>query len=115
VFIAEDDSKKIVGFAICGRDRDNDPTYEGEVIGLYILQSVQRRGIGKQLILSAVKDLKSRGFNSMIVWVLADNASRHFYEKLGGEHVHTRNITVGGKQFQEYGYGWKDLDSMLNR
>lgn len=109
--MAVDDSKSIVGFIICGQDRDNDPTYKGEVVGVYLLQSIQRRGIGKQLMLAAVKDLKSRSFDSMIVWVLADNPSRHFYEQLGGEHVQTRNTTIGGKQFQEYGYGWKNLDS----
>ena len=112
-YVAEDGSKKIVGFVICGEDRDNDPTYTGEVIGLYILQSMQKRGIGKKLMLAAMKDLRSRGFDSMIVWVLADNPSRHFYEKLGGEHVKTRNLTIGGKQFQECGYGWRSLDSFL--
>jgi hypothetical protein len=37
---------------------------------------------------------------------------RGFYERLGGEHVQTRDITVGGKQFQEFGYGWKNLDAL---
>jgi ribosomal protein S18 acetylase RimI-like enzyme len=114
VYVAEDDSKKIVGFVIYGKDRDNDTVYKGEVIGVYMLRSMQRRGIGKQLMLAAVKDLKSRGFASMIVWVLADNPSRGFYERLGGEHVQTREITVGGKRFQEYGYGWKNLDSLAD-
>jgi ribosomal protein S18 acetylase RimI-like enzyme len=113
VYVAEEDLSKVVGFVKCGQDRDNDPTYKGEVIAMYILQSMQRKGIGKQLMVAAAKDLKSRGFDSMIVWVLADNPSRHFYDKLGGEHVQTRNITIGGKQFQEFGYGWKNLDSML--
>ena len=111
VYVAEDDSR-VVGFVICGQDRDNDPTYKGEVIGLYVLQGLQRRGIGKQLMLSAVKDLLSRGFHSMIVWVLAENPSRGFYERLGGEHVQTRDITVGGEHFREYGYGWKNLDTL---
>ena len=113
VYVAEDDSK-IVGFVIYGQDRDNDQTYKGEVIGLYILQDMQRRGIGKQLMRAAGKDLKSQGIDSMMVWVLANNPSRGFYERLGGEHVQTRSITVGGKQFQEYGYGWKHFDSILH-
>ena len=112
-YVAEDYSKAVVGFVICGRDRDNDATYMGEVIGLYILQNMQRRGIGKRLMLAAVKDLKNRGFDSMIVWVLANNAARRFYKKLGGEQVKTRSIVVGGKQFQECGFGWKNLDSLL--
>ncbi len=50
----------------------------------------------------------------MIAWVLADNPSRRFYEKLGGDRVQTRDIIVGGKQFKEYGYGWKNLDSLVS-
>ena len=109
-YVAEDDSMGIVGFVICGEDRDNDPAYKGEIIGLYILQNMQRRGIGKQLMLAAVKELKSKNLDSMIVWVLADNPSRQFYKKLGGEQVQKRKITLGGSQFEEYGYGWKDLN-----
>jgi ribosomal protein S18 acetylase RimI-like enzyme len=74
---------------------------------------MQRQGIGKQLMLAAVQDLKSRGFSSMLVWVLADNPSKHFYELLGGEHVQTRDIAMGGKSLKEFGYGWENLDSML--
>jgi len=62
-------------------------------------------------MLAAVEELKSKNLDSMIVWMLADNPSKHFYEQLGGEHVQTRNTTIGGKRFREYGYGWKDFDS----
>jgi ribosomal protein S18 acetylase RimI-like enzyme len=112
VYVAEDGPRNIVGFAICGSDRDNDPVYKGEIYGIYVLQKMQRRGIGKQLILAAVQDLKSRGFSSMVVWVLAYNPSRRFYEEMGGEHVERRDITTGGKLLKEFGYGWKNLDSM---
>lgn len=112
VYIAEDDAGDVVGFVSCGPDRDNDPTYVGEIFALYVLQKMQRMGIGGQLMTAAVRDLKSRGLNSMIVWVLAANPSRRFYERLGGDHVQTRNITIGGKQLEEYGYGWKNLDLM---
>lgn len=114
-YVAEDDSKIVLGWVSCGLDRDNDPVYKGEVYGLYVLQKMQRRGIGRQLMLAAVQDLKRRGFNSMILWVLADNPSKHFYEKLGGEHVQTRDVTIGSKVLKEFGYGWKDLDSIATQ
>jgi len=113
VYVAEDDSGKVLGFVSCGPDRDNDPTYRGETYAVYVLQETQMRGIGRELMLTAAKDLMSRGFNSMIVWVLADNPSRHFYEKLGGIRVQTRSITVG-KLLEEYGYGWEDLRSLAD-
>jgi GNAT superfamily N-acetyltransferase len=111
-YVAEDDSKTVLGWVSCGLDRDNDPVYKGEVYGLYVIQKMQRRGIGRRLMLAAVQDLKHRGFNSMMLWVLADNPSRYFYEKLGGEHVQTRDVTIGGKVLKEFGYGWKNLDSV---
>jgi ribosomal protein S18 acetylase RimI-like enzyme len=112
VYVAEDDTKSVVGFASCGPDRDNDPVYRGEVYALYVLQKMQRQGIGKRLMQSAIRGLTSRGFSSMIVWVLADNPSRRFYELLGGEHVQTRDISRGGRPLKEVGYGWKNLDSI---
>jgi len=48
----------------------------------------------------------------MIAWVLAENPSRHFYQKLRGEHAQTREITIGGMKLKEYGYGCKNLDSI---
>ena len=113
VYVAEDDSGKVLGFVSCGPDRDSDPTYRGETYAVYVLQETQMRGIGRELMLTAAKDLMSRGFDSMIVWVLADNPSRRFYEKLGGTCVQTRSITVG-KLLEEYGYGWKDLRSLAD-
>jgi ribosomal protein S18 acetylase RimI-like enzyme len=113
-YVAEDETESIVGFAICGPDRDNDPIYKGELIGLYVLQKMRRQGIGRQLLHAAAVDLKNRGFNSVIVWVLANNPAKQFYEKLGGRHIQTRTITVGGKRFTECGYGWKTLDSILH-
>jgi ribosomal protein S18 acetylase RimI-like enzyme len=112
-YVAEDEIGNIVGFVICGPDRDNDPVYMGELYGIYVLQKMQRQGIGRQLMLAAVEDLRSRGFSSLLVWVLADNSSRRFYESLGGEHVQTRGITMGGKSLKELGCGWKNLDSIL--
>jgi L-amino acid N-acyltransferase YncA len=109
VYVAEDSSKHVVGFVSCGPYRDNDPLYKGEIYALYVLQEGQKRGIGRQLMQAAVTSLKNRGFNSMIAWVLADNPSSQFYERLGGKHVQTRNIAIGGKQLEEYAYGWKDL------
>lgn len=113
ISVAEDESGNIVGFAIYGPDRDNDPVYKGELYGIYVLQRIQRQGIGKQLMLAAAQDLKRRGLSSMLVWVLADNPSKRFYELLGGEHVQTRDITMDGKPLKELGYGWENSDSIL--
>jgi ribosomal protein S18 acetylase RimI-like enzyme len=112
MFVAVDDLGNVIGFAACGSDRDNDPIYNGELYAVYVLQHVQRSGIGRQLVLAVIEELKSRGLSSLLVWVLADNPSKGFYEAISGDHVQTREIIIGGKKLTEFGYGWTDLDSL---
>jgi hypothetical protein len=45
---------------------------------------------------------------SLLVWVLADNPSRRFYEALGGQTVRVQPITIGGVTLDGVGYGWLD-------
>lgn len=109
VFVAEDDGQP-VGFASCGAARD-EKEFEGELYAIYVLRSSQGRGIGRRLVRSVVQDLRTRGFNSMLVWVLDENPFKRFYESLGGRHVRTRRVEIGGRTLTELGYGWKTLDS----
>ena len=48
----------------------------------------------------------------MLVWVLADNPSRHFYEALGGQYVSAKQIEIGGAMLDEVSYGWRDIRVM---
>ncbi len=45
----------------------------------------------------------------MLIWVLADNSARHFYEALGGQLVKTQTYEEGGVMLEQVGYGWRDL------
>jgi ribosomal protein S18 acetylase RimI-like enzyme len=112
--VAEDVPGHVVGFANYGPARDSED-FDGELYAIYVLQSMQGRGVGKMLVLSAAKDLKARSFDSMLVWVLAQNPFKRFYEKLKGEQVSTRDIVIGGKTLKELGYGWRRLDSLIAR
>lgn len=49
----------------------------------------------------------------MLVWVLAANASRRFYEALGAEFIRTGPYYVDGTAYDDTAYGWKDIVSML--
>jgi hypothetical protein len=52
----------------------------------------------------------------MLVWVLADNPSRGFYEQMGGRYVMEKEIVIGGdKPLQEVAYGWPDIGAILRR
>lgn len=113
VYVAEDGSGQILGFANGGPERSGDPVYDGELYAIYILQPWQGHGIGRQLAMRVVQWLIDHGYVSMLVWVLARNPSRRFYEVLGGEYVRTQTIEIGGVQLDEVAYGWRDLRAAI--
>jgi hypothetical protein len=49
----------------------------------------------------------------MMVWVLADNANRQFYEALGGRQFAEGLYEVGGQALPEVAYGWNDLAALV--
>jgi ribosomal protein S18 acetylase RimI-like enzyme len=109
IHVAENDTGTIVAFACGGPERTKQYDYDGELYAIYILREYQRKGIGRRLFQAVARDLAADGFRSLLVWVLADNPSRRFYEALGGEKVAAKPITIGGVTLEEVAYGWKDL------
>lgn len=109
IFVAEDDQGQIIGFAIGGPEREGDPTYSAEIYAIYLFRDAQRGGIGRRLVAAVCEDLKQRGHGSLLIWVLADNPSRGFYEALGGQFVREKDIEIGGATLREVAYGWKDF------
>jgi FR47-like protein len=63
------------------------------------------------LVGAVVKRLARAGIDSMLVWVLAANPSRRFYEALGGRQVCEKQIEIGGVMLDEIAYGWADVRS----
>jgi hypothetical protein len=82
---------------------------------MYLLEGVQRQGLGTLLIRRFVRELRSRGFGSMAVWVLARNPSRRFYEALGARLITQKQIERGGESYEEIAYGWSDLSEFEAR
>ena len=62
---------------------------------------------------AAFEGLRDLGFGSALVWVLAGNPSRFFYEALGGAVAGRRKENFAGTVLQEIGYGWEDLETWL--
>jgi GNAT superfamily N-acetyltransferase len=107
VYVAEDPCGQIVGFASGGPARDADPDYTGELYAIYVLQDQQRHGLGRRLIATLVQQLIQAGMLSLLVWVLADNPARRFYETLGGQYVYDKQVSIGSAQLVEVAYGWR--------
>ncbi len=47
--------------------------------------------------------------SSMLVWVLAENPARRFYEKLGGKLVTTGSYSIQSVELAQVAYGWLDI------
>ena len=99
----------IVGFGYCGPQRDHRLPFAGEVYMLYVLPDAQGLGIGRQLLRAMFARLEECCLHSALIWVLRQNPSRFFYERLGGRLACQRNIAFGGEQVPALGYGWGNL------
>ncbi len=111
-YVAESESGQIVGFANGGVERAGDPVYQGELRAIYVLQSYQQKGIGRELVRKVAQKLIQMEIHSMLVWVLADNPACRFYERLGGQKVYEKEIERGGVKLIEIAYGWTDITSL---
>jgi ribosomal protein S18 acetylase RimI-like enzyme len=112
-FVAEDEQGQIVGFVVGGPVRDNDPLYRGELYAIHLLNEFRRQGLGRRLMLAFVERLLHAGINSMLLWVLAENPAREFYEAMGGQPVKTQSAETEGVMLEEVAYGWPDIRTLL--
>ena len=108
-YAVEDDAGNIVGFSSAGPERSGNSIYTGELGGIYLLKSYQRQGIGRQIMVKVTNQLESNGHHSMMLWVLAQNPSRGFYEALSGQVIGEEGINIGGANLVKIAYGWKDI------
>ena len=117
VHVAEVRPAPVVGFASAGLARSLATTSgggsTGEVFTLYVLDDFQGRGLGRDLLLASFRYLLEREFESAVIWVLARNPSRFFYEAMGGAPVAEREENLWGVCLPEVAYGWPDLKRAL--
>jgi len=112
LFVAEDECDQVVGFACGGPLRQPRPGFDGELYAIYVLEAHQRKGHGRALVAAVAEDLRSRGFESLVIWVLRDNPSRGFYEALRGQVVAEADPEIGGARLAEVGYGWQEWSEL---
>ncbi len=115
VLVAEAARTGVVGFVSAGRSRSSIERYAGEVYTLYVAPDFQNQGIGTRLLESAFQRLDAEELRGVMLWVLARNPSRFFYEAAGGIAVATRKERLWGAVLREIAYGWPDLARALNR
>jgi ribosomal protein S18 acetylase RimI-like enzyme len=105
-WVAESDGC-LLGFVSLGSSHDsNNDRRTGEIYSLYVHPGYWSRGIGAALMARAVGDLRSHGYTSATLWVLAANRrARLFYELFGWKSDgNTRTETIGGINLVELRY-----------
>ncbi len=119
VLVATADDEGPVGFASFGRARwsafAGAGPHVGEVFTLYVLPDYQGRGLGRHLLHACFRRLVDGGMPSAVIWTLAFNPSRFFYEAMGGERVAEREEALWGTLLPQTAYAWTDLRRALRR
>ena len=78
----------ICGYATFGPNRARNLVQKGEVYEMYVKPEYQGVGLGTRLFLTARRELVRFGFDSVVVWALADNDNAcRFYRNAGGRKV----------------------------
>jgi len=113
-FVAVTPAGEVVGLASGGPLREPLEQYDAELVVIYIRQAYQGGGLGRRLVTAVAQDLASRGFQSLVIWVMKDNqAARGFYEKLSGRLAAEKPIHIGGEDLLEVAYVWPDLTLLV--
>jgi GNAT superfamily N-acetyltransferase len=98
---------RIVGFVSVGGSRDdNAASSQGEIYAIYVLAECWSRGVGRNLLARAERDLLAHGYSEAILWCLAANQrARDFYEQVGWHADGTEKTRdFGGEQVAEVRY-----------
>jgi GNAT superfamily N-acetyltransferase len=108
---------RVIGFASATRPRamfeSDERLAEGEIETLYVLDDWRERGVGRRLMRAAAGHLAEIGCRSAYLWVLRDNPSRWFYERLGGRAVAQGWTMVDYQQVMKMAYVWDPIEQLL--
>jgi ribosomal protein S18 acetylase RimI-like enzyme len=108
---------RIIGFTTAGRSRHAQVAgkrlAEGVVETLYVLDDWRERGVGRKLMRAAAGHLIEIGCKSAFVWVLRDNPSRWFYQRLGGRTVAEQTIQIAGQDVAQTALIWDPIELLL--
>jgi ribosomal protein S18 acetylase RimI-like enzyme len=111
--VVEDDGGVVAGFCVCGPSRDADAKAStGEIIALNVLPAAWKRGIGRMLCEDVIALAAGRGWRTLTLWVVRENArARSAYARIGFEADGARKVDTAftGSPLVELRYRREDL------
>jgi ribosomal protein S18 acetylase RimI-like enzyme len=108
-YVIEDGNRELVGFAKGTPHDGGVPGYTGELNKIYVLQRVQRQGLGRLLLCAVARRFIERGVTSMLLFGDAANPANRFYEAFGAARLYSQTGEFHGA------YGWPDLRRLVAR
>lgn len=97
----------VCGYATVGPNRARNLTQKGEVYEIYLKPEFQGIGLGTRLFLAARRELSRFGFDSVVVWALADNENAcRFYQNAGGRKVARATERFGDSSLTKVAFAW---------
>ena len=115
--MAPGSAARIIGFTTAGKARWGEVSGrtlgEGEVETLYVLDDWRERGVGRRLMRASAAHLVEIGCKSAFVWVLRDNPSRWFYQRLGGKPIAEATTQIAGQKIAQTAFVWDPIQQLL--
>ena len=90
-----------------------DARADGEIETLYVLDDWRDRGVGRRLIRTGAAHLAAAGSRAAFLWVLRNNPSRWFYQRLGGKAVAEADTRVAGVAVPQLAYAWDPIERLI--
>ncbi len=109
LFVAQAAGAQIVGYGSCGPRRSNRLSQaRGEVYEVYVTPAAQGQGIGRALLAAMAEHFIANDLGPALVWVLKDNPSRWFYQRLGARLCAEEVLRFAGVPLVQLAYIWPD-------
>lgn len=101
----------ICGYATFGPNRARNLVQKGEIYEIYVKPEYQGIGLGTRLFLAARRELARFGFDSVVVWALADNDNAcRFYRNAGGRKIARSSERFGEVSLAKLAFAWGRAD-----
>jgi ribosomal protein S18 acetylase RimI-like enzyme len=97
------DTGAVTGFVSYSKHGNEKLNVEGEIMALYLLKEYHGKGLGAQLFLQGINQLKVWEVNSFSLFVLAQNPALNFYRKFKPVQEFMEKIKLGGEEYEEVG------------